>query len=162
MSIEITRVRTVKILPYIEPYLSFTDPKNKEPFLEEFVQYMTQAPEMMMVIAALELEDPEVPVRAFAIAQNPGFKVPHINLAQTWSHPENPWEIPREMFSRIVMWAVSLGKTSIRGQTQRSTTALYRKWGFQPVSQIIQFDLDTVQSNLASQMKEAIPDGEST
>lgn len=117
---------------------------------------MSQAPESLMVLAAIESDEPESPVKAFIIAQNPGFKVPYILLAQSWSDSENSWELAQRVFVRLVMWAVSLGKTEIRGETQRSTEAIYRRFGFKSISQVMGFDLCGIQPRLVESIKEAL------
>lgn len=151
---QIIRAKTSKVLKYIEPHLTFTDPNIKIPFMEEFVQTMEVLPESLMVIAAL---DDDKTLKGFIIAQNPGFKYPYIVMAQIWSATGNPWTVTEEMLARIVMWAVSLGKSSIRGETQRNLQAVYQRYGFVPVSQVVQFNLNGIlQSNLWKMCKESV------
>ena len=150
---EIIRVRTSRILKYIEPHLTFTSPGNKLLFLEQFLKAMEFSPESIMVLAAID--DSEI-VKAFLIAENPGFKSQHISIAQTWSHPDNPWSVAEEIFARVVMWALALGKTCIRGETQRNTEPIYRRFGMQPIAQVMQLDLDMIQPNLVKCIKEVL------
>ena len=150
---EIIRVRTSKILKHIEPHLTFTNPGNKLLFLEQFVQAMEFSPESIMVLAAI---DDNETVIAFLIAENPGFKSQHISIAQCWSHPDNPWSLSEEIFARAVMWAIALGKTCIRGETQRKTEAIYRRFGMSPIAQVMQLDLDGVQPDLVKCIKESL------
>ncbi len=136
---EIIRVHSAKIVQYIEPHLTFTDPELKELFVEDLMQQMISLPGSILLLAAIEDEE----VKAFVIARDPGYRVPFAQVAQLWSDPDNPREIVDQFFIKVISWALALGKTYIRAETSRDPAAFYRRFKFKPELQIMRFNLDT-------------------
>jgi hypothetical protein len=136
---EIIRVHSAKIVEYIEPHLVFSDPELKPLFVEELMQLMMNAPASVLVLAAIE----DSKVLAFVIAQDPGYRVPFVKVAQLWSHPDNGRAITDQFFVKVISWALALGKTYIRAETSRDPHAFYRRFKFKPEMQIMRFNLDS-------------------
>lgn len=147
------RVRSVKFVPLIADNLTFPGIEMREVFLEHLVYAMERNPDSVLVLA--EVEDKEI--NGFVIAHNPGPKHPFVDLAQVWIALGQPWSVGNQMLSRVVLWSLSLGKSYVRGETQRNPDALLRKFGFEPVSQIVKFTLDpALEQAVVSQSSEAI------
>jgi hypothetical protein len=136
-SMNVIRVRSTKIVEHIEPHLSFSDPRLKAPFLEELVQRMLNAPDSLLVLAAMEGET----LKAFLIAQNAGPSVPYITVNQVWSDSDNSREWFEPFLAKLILWTAANDKDYIRGETPRSTRALLRRFGFEPYTEVVKFDL---------------------
>lgn len=144
-NLEIIRVRSVDFLRHLEPHLTFSDPRLKKPFIEELAQRMIHQPDALMILVAIQNGQTEREqagrLVAFMIVHNPGVDFPYISVLQAWSHPDNPASMSDPFIARMVLWALSLDKDYVRAETQRSTAAMYRRFGFEPHSQIVKFDL---------------------
>lgn len=138
---KVIRARSTNVVKLIAPHLIFTDPKLKGSFVADLIQKMLNEPESLLVLVALDEETEEL--RAFSIAHNPGPSMPYVILPQVWSHVENPWNWWQLFLSRVIIWAAALGKDYIRGETDRNTSAMLRKFGFEPYLQLIKLDLRT-------------------
>lgn len=115
---------------------------------------MSHNPESLLVLGALDDEDELI---AFVIAQNPGFNTHYIYVAQVWSHKQNPFSVAEELHAQVVLWAMSLGKSYLSGETQRSTAAIFHKFGFEPVAQVMRFDIDeSVRERTLDTVKESL------
>ncbi len=155
MNYRIIRVRSTKIIPLIEPRLVFNDPESKAPFIEELAHVMTHAPESLLVLAALDDDDDAL--IAYTIVQNPGIAYSYASIAQVWSNPSNSRSVIEELHARVVLWAMMLGKTCIRGETQRDTAAILHRFGYEPIAQIYRLVLDgELQESVIAQVKEAL------
>lgn len=100
---------------------------------------MVSSPHAVLVLVASNEDDVVV---AFAIVHDPGVEYPHVTLAQAWSGSINPPGLTHQIFSRIVAWAMTMEKTYIRAETNRSIDAIARRFEFEKVAEIIQFNLD--------------------
>ncbi len=63
-------------------------------------------------------------------------------IAQAWSGQSTPWSVANNLFARVRLWALSLGKTEIEVTTTRSTESLYRRFGFVEASKNLIHKLD--------------------
>lgn len=136
---KIIRAQSPDVIEHMEPHLVFTDDRLKGPFITELVYRMTKVPETVQVLVSFDDETKEI--RAQTISLNPGPLLPFILLPQVWSHPENPWSWWQQFLSRIIIWAIANDKDYIRAETNRNTTAMMRRFGFEPYLQLIKFDL---------------------
>jgi hypothetical protein len=149
---EIIRVQSIKSIPLIEEKLTFQDEKLKTPFLTQLAYTIQNNPASLMFLAAIEDGD----IVGFVIAQDPGFLVPFITVAQLWNAPENSRSVVDSFFARIVTWALGLGKSFIRAETTRNEEAMYRRFRFLPVAQVITFDLSRAHAALVASPKEIL------
>lgn len=139
MSLKISRVQgveAIELLPEIGTSLTFpNDEQNHEKFVIQLAGLLKNNPEGTMVIVAKRDNE----LIGFLIANStPDF----VYLAQAWSKPGNNFRIFDEMFLRILMWAVGLGKPSIRAETVRDLDAVYERAGFTPRSVTIERKID--------------------
>lgn len=135
---EIVRVRNAQTLDVFRPHFTFTDPDMQFVFEEDLTRKLLHAPEDVLFLAAVGEEGG---VEAFGIAYNLGLMVPYCYLAMAWAAPGTEGSVTREIFSRIVLWALTLGKKYVKAETRRSTEALLRSWAFEPFSVNVAFDL---------------------
>lgn len=133
----VIRVRSPKIVDLIESHLVFHDPSNKPIFIEALVHWMVSAPDSVCVTAAMDGDE----VVGYVIAQSEGPTVPWANVAQAWSKIGNPPATANEMFFRTVLWACSMGKTSLRAETLRDE-AMFRRFGFVPSERVVRFKIN--------------------
>ena len=135
---DIVRVRSVEIIRHIHEHLVFVDPSNKEPFVEHLTELMTQYSDSVLVLAAID----DGIVKGFLIAQNPGQHYNYVFISQVWSCPGNTWTVANRFLDWAIHWALALGKTMIRGETQRSTEGFFRRFAFLPLSTNVGLSLE--------------------
>jgi hypothetical protein len=122
------------VLAELRPHIIAPDERSRVQMMEGTLKLMSERPETIFIFTA---RDEEGMVTAFAIAQAlPG--IDHVWLDQCWSHKDNPPTVSDTIFTRLILWAISMGKNRVRAETKRSITPLVRRWGFDEVSKIIE------------------------
>ena len=130
----VARLRSTGLIKLVEPHLTFSDDNLKEGYLVDLHTMLIEQPDSVFVVGGFRGSE----LVAFGIAYNPGSKSPHVLLTQAWSEHTNQKELVDNMFSRIILWAMALEKSGIRAETQRSTEALFRAYGFEKVTEVVQ------------------------
>lgn len=149
---KLTRIKTAKQLGPLVQHLTLCDPaSSKERFIQNLEELMEHAPENLLILAHF---DEDTNLTSFIIAQNPGPKAPYIFLAQVWSRADNEPDWYESFYARLLLWAIALDKSYIRGETERNTEAMYRRFGFKPYFQVIRLDLDHFNDLLMDNPKE--------
>lgn len=145
----IARIRSTNIIKLIEPHLTFSDEALKEQYLLQLVDALTNKPDSIFIVGGFRGDE----LVAFGIAYNSGPLDPFVLLTQAWSEHNNQKELVDNMFSRIILWSMMLNKKGIRAETQRSTKALFRAYGFEPVTEIVQLTFDPeIQNEMLQEM----------
>lgn len=159
--VEIMRVRSPDVIKHIKAHLTFYDEEVQPIFLSGLVEAMTNAPESVMVLGAINSQQNSLV--GFVVAQNPGPSYPYIYLSQVWSHPDNAWAVVEEFLVRLSIWGMSLGKTNIKAESSRNTEALLRRFNFEPVASVLRFDLNQngmeLQTALINHFMETLQNG---
>lgn len=137
--IRISRVRqpSVQLLEQLSQRVLFPDGENQGPqFIQTLVKYLHETPEHLFLVAAMKDEE----LVGFIIAQN----LPdHVSVLQLWSKEGNSWKIADELYMRLLLWTIGMGKDAIRGETQREITGFYRRAGFVERNIVIEKRVDS-------------------
>ncbi len=131
--IRIVRTRDPQAVSYMVPH--FTLPGTEadiEMMSRQLMHRMVSSPEAINVIQIWDGED----LIAFIIGI--ASENPFIWIAQAWSKSGNQYRITSEMYERILLWAMALGKDSVRAETSRDLDSMNRRFGFEPVATIIE------------------------
>lgn len=120
------------------PHFTFFHDAAQSAFVAELAQWMVAAPDLVFFLIALDGSE----LRGFIIGLDRGARTPYAEVAQVWSHPDNPPEVADFLFRRMVLWALSNGKKAIRGETARDLEAVYRRSGFTPGATVVWYELD--------------------
>lgn len=150
----ILRTRDPKAVEYMIPH--FTLPggdEEKEAAGQQLMQRMTTSPESVVVFQAWRGEDIVGFIIAF-VSENP-----FVWVAQGWSRPGNPWVIADELFRRVLLWGMALGRTSIRAETSRDLEAMYSRFGFKPVASIVERRITPEEISSVLSLGKAVVDG---
>lgn len=130
--------RNLEVLKYIEPFLLPDDDYDKGTFLEMIRRLLLESPEMIYIPVIFDGED----VKAFLVSIAPPDQG-HVWIVQAWASPSlDDKRVKDQVFLKLIIWTLGLGRTSIRGETQRKTGAFLRSWGFEPLSQILSYEID--------------------
>lgn len=130
--IKIIRTRDPKAVQYMIPHFSMDTDEEREIAGSQLANMMHAHPESVNVLQAWKGED-IVSFIVGNVADNP-----YVWIAQGWSKEGNPSMVATEMFTRIMLWAMALGKLSIRAETSRNLEVMYRRFGFEPVATIVE------------------------
>ena len=107
-------------------------------FARQLVITMTNSPNTVNVIQAWSyMETVEKELLGVIIGTN-SVTQPYILIPQAWSHPGNSFEIMDELFGRLVMWAASMGKTSVRAETTRNVESMFHRFGLTEIAKVIE------------------------
>ena len=133
--IKIIRTRDPKAVQYMIPYFSMESEEDREIAGAQLANLMHTQPESVNVLQAWNGDNGENLVSFIVgnVSNNP-----YVWIAQGWSKEGNPAQVATEMFARIMLWAMALGKTAVRAETSRDLGAMYRRFGFDPVATIVE------------------------
>lgn len=139
------RTKNPKAVEYMKDKLLVDAGDSREGLAEQIEIAMSDYTEDTFVLHGWDGDK----LKCFLIAYNIP-KQNHVFLHQVWCEAglENYTD---KMFFRLLMWAQSLGKKQIKGETQRNTSACTRRWNFKEVSKIVAFDIpDDLEERLLS------------
>ena len=94
---------------------------------------MQQAPETINIIQAWDGQE----LISYVVGILPPGKT-YMSFPQCWSKTGNAFEIAEVLFSSILMWAVTSGRTSIVGECPRAAGPLFRRYGFVEIAKVIE------------------------
>ena len=134
----ITRPKDLSVLKDIEPYISASHPDLIPIIQADIAQLMAHSPAALLF---LTWYDEQKDLRAFTITSDPGPAYPYAAVWQVWGHSDNPRNWINPFFARMVLWAVAHDKEYLRTESQRTPSAIYRRFGFEPHIQILKYDL---------------------
>lgn len=107
------------------------EPGTVRRFLSDVIVMLRDEPEKILILVARQGEE----MVGFVIANT----MPDcVFIAQMWSKPGNAFQVLDEMFLRVMIWAVGLGKISIRAESRRNVEVLHRRVGFIERSVIVE------------------------
>lgn len=132
MVIKITRVTNPLHVHHIKSFLVLPDGIQNETYLQQLQSSMQQDPGNVYVLTATAKDE----LLGFAVANNTPAEC--IYVSQFYTSPAAPPDVSTELMVRLTLWAFGLGKNFIRAETQRSTEALYRLAGFEPVATVVE------------------------
>jgi hypothetical protein len=116
----------------IEPQLTLDYTESSAGYMTDLLNACRLTPERVCVFQAWEGDE----LRGFIVAQVDSSPVAWVS--QGWSHPANPWEVADTLFSRVLVWAVALGRSCVRAQTRRSSRAMFERFGFQEIARVVE------------------------
>lgn len=149
-------LKTIKQIEIILPHLIMPDVEVTESFVDEINLRIKEMPETILIQADIN-KDGEL--TAFGIMIDPGPKLPYTLMPQVWSSTDGDSDWFTPMLTRAILWTIGRGKTSIRGQTTRNLSAMYRKFKFEPFLQVIKLDLKPYVEGLEPYLKEFLSHG---
>ena len=131
--IKIIRSRDPKSVEYMLPHLTFHENTEqiRTKFARGFALAMANSPESVFLVQAWDGED----IVGFVTAN---VAEDHIWVSQAWSKPENSSSVADEMFNRTILWAIALGRMSLRAETTRDVGAMFRRFRFEPITTIVE------------------------
>ena len=133
----IIRGRNKAAVKLIEKHLIDSKYEAQGTMKEVVLDNLRHSPEETWLSLAVEGNE----VKGFVVALAPvgrGF----VFIYQVWVAPDAPKGISENLFHRLVLWADAVGASQLRGETFRSSEALYRRWGFGEFSKVLKFDID--------------------
>ncbi len=134
----IERITSVEDIPMEEVARHLVvDEGGEVNFLQQLAGWLANMPEKVFMLLVWNNREKEE-LRAFVIAHDPGMHVDYSYIAQVWSDPQNNRKVTTAMFARLWVWTVAMGKTAIRGMTQRNEDAIFRSFGFENVGIIVE------------------------
>lgn len=126
------------IIAEIEPKLLIDNDRSRENFVKSAQAMMTAFPSDIFVYTAREENTNEV--KAFVIAQVAKGEN-YVWMAQTWSDSSNDWSVADKILVRLKLWTIAVGRNKLRGETKRRVKAFFRRFSFNPVSQIVEYEI---------------------
>lgn len=138
--IRITRVTDIEDLKDMIPHLTLMDGSEFD-FVRSMAEMIVQRPDSALVLQA-RTEDEERSLCGFVVVQNPGLLYPYVWMSQVWVDAKSSKVVSDDLLVRVFLWAVSIGKTSIRGQVERDPSAIHRRFGFSVRGYIVEKQID--------------------
>ncbi len=131
--IKIIRSRDPKSVEYMLPHLTLRNATEgmREKYLHRLALTMVNAPETVFLVQAWEGED----IVGFVVAN---VADEHVWVSQAWSKTGNPSAVGDEMFNRTILWAIALGRMTLRAETTRDIGAMFRRFKFEPITTIVE------------------------
>jgi len=148
----VIRVRSATIVPKIKPNLVYSDERCREAYVEELVHMLVNNPDRVFILAKVDGEE----VTAFLIAIDPGINYPFVTVTNAWNDSHNGWDVADHIFARTLVWAAAMGKDYVRAETLRNTKAMYRRFGFEPFSEVMKVDLTDLNDLINNQPRKVI------
>jgi len=126
------------VIAEIEPKLLIDNDRSRANFILSAQAMMTTFPSDIFVYTARDSNTNEV--KAFVIAQVVKGES-YVWMAQTWSDPSNDWTVADKILIRLKLWTLAVGRSKLRGETKRKVKAFFRRFSFNPVSQIVEYEI---------------------
>lgn len=136
--LDIIRIINPDDVAGLRPYFTLTDPELMDLLVVELTSALKTMPDSVLILLGLDSEEK---IKVLLVAVNPGIAYKHINVTQLWAHPKTDSSWLKSFMPRIIMWAIALNKTYLRAETSRNTKAFYRRFGFEPLSTVVKYDL---------------------
>ena len=124
------------------------DQPARELFAQQLVHVMATRPETVLVLVA---RSDKSGIIGFIVAELAVLDT--VNLRQAWIHSAAPWQIGIQLNDRVKLWAVGHGRSRIEVRTQRSSEALYRRYGFVEDAKIL---VQTIPDDFTQRLLEAV------
>jgi hypothetical protein len=132
---EIFRTENPEVLRWMLPHLVESEDYTKEVIVEEILTALAYSPENICIIMAID--GPElIGYAVSSVVRN------HAWMGQAWTDENYNREIVgKEILEQTKIWAKDKGLVDIRFETDRSTEALTRAWGFEEFSSIMRMEI---------------------
>jgi len=132
---EIRKPKSVKELYDMKDHLVLLH-EDKEHYLESVAQRLIAVPDSILI---LQGRDDNNELVCMLVAEKPRDNSEYIWLSQVWS--SDP-KLTDELMMRVMLWAISLGRNEIRGETKRNPKPLHKKFGFELHSVILSLKIN--------------------
>jgi GNAT superfamily N-acetyltransferase len=119
-------------LGQLRDFITGASGEKKEDYLEMLKSLMRYDPDYTLVLTGFDGHEPV----CLAVLHAPE----HAEYAwvfETFISPKHP-EFGSSLVNKMLDWAKSKGKKSLRAQTERSAKAFERKWGFKEVAIVVE------------------------
>lgn len=131
------RATNAGVMQYIEPHLVLDSSTDKATFCLQLTDALINAPQSVFVIVAFENEK----LLGFLVAiAHAG--VSYTYVAQLWTETGVARRFELLVLSRLKAWTESLGRDSIRMETQRDPASFSRRWKFKEISTIMELKIE--------------------
>lgn len=147
---------------WCKPHFVLDDGEDRERFAEQIRQMLVNFPELVYFVLVFDVEPTPPKLVGFLLAGWERPK-PFIWLYQAWINPEFSGEsFTDSVFIRLLSWAEELNVPNVRMETKRDPSAVHRKWGFEPISQIMSLNVQDAMKSLVYKpaKKEEVQDGQ--
>lgn len=149
--IRILHVTSPESVPEMARLVQVDDEPQRLEFAQKLAAAMVQTPDRVQVLQARRDDE----LVGFTISENAS--APYVWLAQGWSKPGNSWQVADELWLRVMLWAIGLGKNEIRAESGREVSALHRRFGFEDFRTVVQHKIDpNLLSHMLGSMKEVL------
>ena len=118
------------------PYCTFESPAERDAFMPGLTELFKQRPDSVLVVAAYDGGK----LLGFIMAQDTDDDT--VWIIQAWSRQDSPWAVIDNLWARVILWSLSLGRSRIRASTLRNVEALSRRFKFHEVSRTIEHTID--------------------
>jgi len=126
------------ILPFIKDDLILGDDETNT--IESLRRYLVEFPNNIRIFAGIDRDESEKQkITGFIIAISYEGQ-PHVFIIQLWTLPEMG-NLDEKLFSRICLWAESLGKRELRIESGPASNRLEKEWNFWEYNKIMAFTL---------------------
>jgi len=152
MGIKIVQTKDIDTISEMREHFVMTDGQSVEMFCQELSHRVPT--DSVFMLQALKGDE----LYGFLIAQAvPGSTI--VYILQAWN--KGPMAVADEFFSRVVVWALANGKSLLRAMTSRNPDAFYRRFSFESVATIVEYEIDqNILKDLARVTKESIKNGQ--
>lgn len=117
----------------LAPFLLEDTDYSKETTLGMLMHYLATMPSQIQVLVAID--ENSVLGHTISFAEQ---GTNHTFLLQAWVSNKAPTGLSKKLLSRVIAWTEDLGRTSIRMETKRSEGGFTRRFGFRPLSSIME------------------------
>ena len=144
MSLRIVNVKQKTGVDYLEPFLIADSDETHSELVQVIKDCLESQSDRTLILCGYDEQEKGDPVlEGFIIANAPVHGV-YGFILQAWVKPQTTFpNLMPKLFSRLVYWADSLGKTELRGETTRNTKPFLRKWGFEHLSSVLRYTIPT-------------------
>lgn len=146
----ITVASSLYVVDFIEPYLILDqDCPSNEVFKNTLKRMLIDDRSNIFIIVAFDniKDEPDPQLFAFMVAAT-AEEFTHVIISQAWCRPESPPKLMDTLYNRVQIWARNKNKTSLTMETRRDPRAFTRRWGFEPVSTLMERKLTSSQEEL--------------
>jgi hypothetical protein len=131
---EIFRTENPEVLRFMLPHLVESEDYTKEVIVEEILGTLLHSPENICIIMALDGSE-LIGYMITTVVRN------HAWMGQAWVDSNYDKVVGTNMLAQTKEWAEEKNLVDIRFETDRSTEALTRAWGFEEFSSIMRMEI---------------------
>lgn len=128
--IQITRATSPELIPQMTEH--FVVPGDNQELFAQQLATMISRPDVFVLTAE---SDKTGGLVGFIVAQAQLDN--RVVILQAWCKPQTSWALATELHNRIMLWAMSQNKTQLEVRTQRSSEAMFRRFGFEESAMIL-------------------------